>query len=96
MSYIPSKVQADAEVVANTPSFNPVVSKDTKARYTTQASAYDRLLDNGPLTDRKIARDQQLGFFGGTGLVLPRVERPARRPATKWSLKKSLAKYDDI
>jgi hypothetical protein len=34
-------------------------------RYTTQSSAYDRLLIGRPLTDRIIAKRMKQGYFGG-------------------------------
>lgn len=45
-------------------SYVPKVSLDPKVHYTTQASSYDRLLDNGPLTNRKIAAYQRAGRYG--------------------------------
>lgn len=45
-------------------SYNPKVSLDPKVHYTTQSSAYDRLLDTGPLTNRKIAEYERQGRYG--------------------------------
>jgi hypothetical protein len=48
-------------------SYNPKVSLDPKVHYTTAGSSYDRLLDNGPLTDEKILEYQAEGKLCGTG-----------------------------
>jgi hypothetical protein len=53
----------------------PCVSMAPSARYVGQGGAYDRLLDNGPLTDRKITKYKRLGYFGGcnNGIIDPRL-----------------------
>lgn len=75
MEYVPAKVIVDAQVNASTPSYRPKVTQDPTVHVKTASASYDRLLDNGPLTDRKIKRYIAMGFYGGTGLVLPRDER---------------------
>lgn len=43
-----------------------LASMNPTHHYKSQAGAYDRLLDNGPLTDRKIAKYKKQGYFSGT------------------------------
>jgi hypothetical protein len=52
------------------------ISMDPANHYKTQSSAYDRLLDNGPLTDRKIAKYRKLGYFSN-GIFDPRLRLKA-------------------
>ncbi len=42
-------------------SYNPRVSLNPAVHYKTAAASYDRLLDNGPLTDEKILQYQAEG-----------------------------------
>lgn len=45
------------------------------ARYTTQSSAYDKLLVGKPLTDRTIARRKKQWYFNNGELDLQRKEK---------------------
>lgn len=51
----------------------PKVSHSSDAHYKVQSSAYDRLQDNGPLTDRKIAKYKKMGYFSN-GFSDPRLQ----------------------
>jgi molybdopterin-guanine dinucleotide biosynthesis protein A len=48
------------------------------ARYTTQASAYDRLVIGRPLSDRRIARLQKQGYYN-KGIVAQRKEQREKK-----------------
>jgi hypothetical protein len=96
VSYEPIKSQdiRDAELASRTPSYSPRVSTDPRAHYTTQSTAYDRLLDNGPLTNRKISRYQKEGRLPSSGLLLPPLrKREKRNRLTKADVLKELDAY---
>lgn len=68
-----------------TDSYNPKCSYDPKARYTTAGSSYDRLLDNGPLTNAKIRAYALVGRYGPVAQRYAQglISRPRRPGSTK-------------
>lgn len=55
------------------------VSMDPAVRYTTQSSAYDRLLVGRPLTDRRIAHYQRLRAAEKLGVPPRKVHKILKR-----------------
>jgi len=56
------------------------------ARYTTQSSAYDRLIIGRPLSDRRISALQKKGYYD-KGIIAQRKEQRAKKTRRKNVLK---------
>lgn len=76
-------------------SYNPKVSLRPDVYYKTASASYDRLLDNGPLTDAKIKKYQARGLLGGNGIVQPIKKRASKKKRlAKEAVLKMLKAYE--
>lgn len=55
------------------------MNMNPSANYTTQSSAYDRLLIGRRLTDRIIAKRKKQGYYGGDGILFQSKQKAKRK-----------------
>lgn len=78
--------------MSTTISYSPKVCMDPKVHYTTQSSAYDRLLVGKRLTNRIIANRMREGYYEKGGILFAMKEKTKEKlRMTKGKRKRTIA-----